>query len=498
MQPSARQPAALVASSAVASVGGRRRFRVPDALRIEKDPLRISLFLLMIVTVSRIHQHFKAIGRLRPALVLAALTAIYAFLNPRLITPYGVMRTWPARVIAGIAVWACLSVPFGVSLGGSAVFIIDEFSKTMLLTFLLVVSVRRASDLFTLVWAYVISTGILVYFALFVFGIKKTGGEMYRLSNLYTWDANDVGVIVLVGMALTLVTLQTSGKWGRNASIVILIGIGATIARTGSRGAFLGLLVTALALLVLVKSVPLPRKLGLLGLALAALVVWAPPGYWEQMKTLQDPKEDYNWSSKDGRKEVAKRGLGYMMDYPIFGVGIHNFWRMECIEGEKVESRKIGHGIRCTPPHNSFIEAAAELGIPGVIMWSSLIFGGMESMRRMRRRLPPSWRTGDREERFLYLMTQYLIVAFAGFAVTSFFLSFAWIDIIYILAAFTAGMYVAVEHKLRQAGLQPAPLGPQPAAVLRPQQRQARPVASGSISLRTPPTPPEPTPPSSQ
>ena len=31
-------------------------------------------------------------------------------------------------------------------------------------------------------------------------------------------------------------------------------------------------------------------------------------------------------------------------------------------------------------------------------------------------------------------MTQYLMVAFAGFAVTSFFLSFAWIDIIYILA----------------------------------------------------------------
>jgi O-antigen ligase len=471
---------------------------VPDGLRIERDPLRTSLFLLMIITVSRIHQHFKVIGRLRPALVLAALTAAYAFLNPRFITPQGVMRTWPAKVIAAIAVWACLSVPFGVSLGGSAVFIIEEFSKTMLLAFLLVVAVRRASDLFTLVWAYVISTGILVYFALFVFGIKKTGGEMYRLSNLYTWDANDVGVIVLVGMALTLVTLQTSGKWGRNASIVILIGIGATIARTGSRGAFLGLLATALALLFLVKSVALPQKLGLLALALAALVVWAPPGYWEQMSTLQDPKKDYNWSSKDGRKEVAKRGLGYMMNYPIFGVGIHNFWRMECIEGEKVETRKIGHGIRCTPPHNSFIEAAAELGIPGVIMWSSLIFGGIESMRRMRRRLPAGWRTGDREERFLYLMTQYLIVAFVGFAVTSFFLSFAWIDIIYILAAFTAGMYVCVEQKLRQGGLQPVPVSPQPATVLRPRHARPRPPASGGISLRTPPPPPEPTPPSSR
>jgi O-antigen ligase len=171
---------------------------------------------------------------------------------------------------------------------------------------------------------------------------------------------------------------------------------------------------------------------------------------------------------------------------------------MECLEGEKVETRKIGHGIRCTPPHNSFIEAAAELGIPGVIMWSSLIFGGIESMRRMRRRLPAGWRTGDREERFLYLMTQYLIVAFVGLAVTSFFLSFAWIDIIYILAAFTAGMYVCVEQKLRQGGLQPVPVSPQPATVLRPRHARPRPPASGGISLRTPPPPPEPTPPSSR
>jgi hypothetical protein len=481
----------------VAAVGRRRPDGLSSAFRIESDPLRISLFLLMIVTVSRVHQHYKFIGKLRPALVLAALTAVYAYLNPRFITPHGVMRTWPARVMAAIAVWACLSVAFGVSLGGSAVFILEEFSKTMLLALLLVISVRRASDLFTLVWAYVISTGILVYFALFVFGIKKTGGEMYRLSNLYTWDANDVGVIVLVGMAFTLVTLQTSGKWGKRASIVILVGIGATIARTGSRGAFLGLIVTALALLVLVKSVPLPKKLALLGVALAALVVWAPPGYWEQMRTLQNPKGDYNWSSKDGRKQVAKRGLGYMMDYPIFGVGINNFWRMECIEGDKVKTRKIGGGIRCTPPHNSFIQAAAELGIPGVLLWSSLIFGGMESMRRMRRRLPPSWRTGDPEERFLYLMTQYLMVAFAGFAVTSFFLSFAWIDIIYILAGFTAGMYVAVEHKLRHGALQPAGTGAQPAAVvLRGRRRYPGRGVTAPITLRTPPPPPEPTPPS--
>ena len=66
-------------------VGVRRGAAFRDFFRIETDPLRLSLFFLMIVTVSRIHQHWKPVARLRPALVLAVLTAVYAFLNPRFV-----------------------------------------------------------------------------------------------------------------------------------------------------------------------------------------------------------------------------------------------------------------------------------------------------------------------------------------------------------------------------------------------------------------------------
>jgi O-antigen ligase len=459
---------------------------LPDGLRIERDPLRLSLFFLMIITVSRIHQHWKLLGRLRPALVLAALTGLYAYLNPRFIAPQGLLRTWPARVVAAIAVWACLSVPFGISLGGSAVFILEEFSKTLLFAFLLIVSVRRASDLYTFVWAYVISTGILAYFALFVFGISKKGGEAYRLSNLYTWDANDLGVIVLIGMALTLVTFQTAGKWGKVLSGAILLGIGATIARSGSRGAFLGVIVTAFALLVLVKSVPLPKKLAFVTAALVALAVWAPPGYWVQMKTIFNPKDDYNWSSQEGRKQVALRGMEYMFSRPIFGVGIHNFWRMECLEGEKVQRRKVGRGIRCTPPHNSYVEAGSELGIPGLLLWSGLIFGGIVAMIGLRQRLPAGWRTGDQEEQFLFRMTQYMIVALIGFAVTSFFLSFAWVDPVYILAAFMSGLYVSVEQKLR-GGRSPVSVRKDPRMTVRGRQPLPPPAVPFPASFRAAP-----------
>ncbi len=58
------------------------------------------------------------------------------------------------------------------------------------------------------------------------------------------------------------------------------------------------------------------------------------------------------------------------------------------------------------------------------------------------------WLRGDSEERFLYLAAAYLPLALVGFAVTSFFVSFAYLDPIYIVTALMAGLYVSAQAKL--------------------------------------------------
>jgi hypothetical protein len=65
-------------------------------------------------------------------------------------------------------------------------------------------------------------------------------------------------------------------------------------------------------------------------------------------------------------------------------------------------------------------------------------------MLLLRRRLPRSWRRGNDVERFLYNATHYFAVGLAGFAVAGFFVSFAWLDILYIMAALMTGLYVSV------------------------------------------------------
>ena len=181
----------------------------------------------------------------------------------------------------------------------------------------------------------------------------------------------------------------------------------------------------------------------MIAVAAIALAVGAPPGYWQQMQTLMSPKDDYNYSAINGRRALVKRGVGYMAAYPVFGLGINNFSRAECTISSKVAEAGSGP-LRCTPPHNSLIQAGAEMGGVGLIAWASLIIGGVVGMLRLRRRLPREWRRGSDTQRFLYHGTTFLALGMIGFAVPALFVSFAWMDPLYILAAFMTGLYVAI------------------------------------------------------
>jgi O-antigen ligase len=441
-----------LARVSVSAVGSR--------LTIVRDPLRVLLFLLTVLTVSRVHQHYPILMKLRPALLLVVAAAGYAYLNPRYLSRQNVLDFWPMKVIVLLGVLACCSAAFGISLGRTAHFILDIYIKVLAYAFLLVVSIRHVRDLFTFVWGYVVGCGILAFFSLFVFGITKSSiNDFARLDHLYTYDANDLGVIMMLGLAFTLLLLVSARGIRRIALLVILLGIAATIARSGSRGGFLGFLAVSTASLFLVNSVGAPKKVLILGVAGVALSLGAPAGYWKQMGTVMAPKDDYNYSTIDGRKALAERGIGYMVKYPVFGLGMNNFSRAECTISPKLEGLQRDGPIRCTAPHNSYIQAGSELGVPGLLLWVSLVAGVIVSLLRLRGKLPRAWRRGTEVERFLYGATSFFPLAMIGFAVTAFFVSFAWMEPLYTLAAFTTGLFVVIPEYIseRSLGLAGAP-----------------------------------------
>jgi len=440
-------------------IGANRLTQPPAAvsvtLGIVRDPLRMALFVLTVLTISRVHQHYPFIEKFRPALLLVVASVGYAYMNPRYLTRVNVLGLWPIRVVALLGVWACGSAAFGISLGGSATFILSTYVKVLAYAVLVALAIRHVRDLYTFVWAYVLSCGILSFFSIFVFGISKSSNSyVTRLSNLYTYDSNDVCVVLMIGLPLTLLLLTVEKGAKRVALALILLGISATVARSGSRGGFLGLLAVAGAALLLVNGVSAGKRVMVLVVALFTLGLAAPPGYWEQMGTILEPKQDYNYYDRDGRKAVMERGVGYMGLYPVFGIGIANFNRAECTISPKISPTYTGGPLRCTAPHNSYVQAGAEMGFPGLLMWISLVFGLAIAPLRIRRRLPKSFLHGTNAQRFLYAATSYFAIAAVGFAVTSFFVSFAWMDPVYFMAALGAGLYIAAqaEFATRQPG----------------------------------------------
>jgi O-antigen ligase len=411
---------------------------------IARDPFRLAMAVVTVMAVSRIHQQFPSLRPFRPALVLTGLAAIIAYTKPHLLSSRPLFETWPAKLVGAFALWACISAPFGIALGNSATFILNDYDKTVVFAFLIIVAMRGPRDFYGLVWTVVISTAFLVFTSLFIFKVSHYKGYD-RLEGLDTYDANDLGLVLLVGLSFTLLAFQTAGRTGKVFCSVVLVGIGASIAKSGSRGALIGLIALSLTLLVFLRGVSIPRRIAFIVVTVIAQTVFSPPGYWRQMSTLLNPKADYNWDSVNGRRQITIRGIGYFEDYPVFGLGIHNFSKAECSISDKARRHVMTTiRIRCTPPHNAYVEAGAELGTPGIVLWLLMIPGGLLRLLQLSRQLPRTWETGDAEQRFLFGAPGYLAAGFAGFAAGSFFLSFAYTDVTYLMPAAWAALEIAV------------------------------------------------------
>jgi len=243
-------------------------------MALSVDPLRLSVMAVIIITLSRIHSQFPAISALRPGVIATGLVAVYAFLNPRLLARGSLFRTWPAKLLVGFVVLACLAVPFGLSMGNAGKYVVDSYTKTIVFTILIIACVRNVKDLYTMGWALVISCGLLAYLSVFVFQMRSYN-ELARLDALYLYDANDIGCVLAASLGFMLLHGKTSRPFGRIMSLAIFFLSFVAIARTGSRGAMIGLVLAGVALLILAKGVSIPGRIFFVAIALFGLLLTA-------------------------------------------------------------------------------------------------------------------------------------------------------------------------------------------------------------------------------
>jgi putative inorganic carbon (HCO3(-)) transporter len=228
----------------------------------------------------------------------------------------------------------------------------------------------------------------------------------------------------------------------------------AEIARTGSRGGFLGFGVVLAYLLTTYRV--LPRRIRMWGVLGGALLLAAGgPRYWERLRTMLEPSRDYNWSGEEytGRGELWRRGIGYIRRRPIVGLGANRFVTAER-ELSEVARRRVmaGRPVQALVAHNSYIHIAAELGLPALVVFLALLARTARTLTSVRRRAGPDTRLGA--------FAHVLFASLLGYVVCAFFQSAAYFAFFYLclgLAAATGALVVAERRPPARGGLAALP-----------------------------------------
>ena len=254
-------------------------------------------------------------------------------------------------------------------------------------------------------------------------------GDGWRLGHLYYYDANDFAVLAVTAIPLGLYFIQFGRtRLARFAAALALGVLFLGFLRSGSRGGFIAFLAVIAFVVMRYRTIALRVRLLTTAVVVLAFLGFATDKYWDQMTTIGSDT-DYNMTEESGRINIWRRGVGYMMDNPVFGVGPNNFQVAEGTLSPFAWRAQMGRGVRWNAAHNSYVQAGAELGVPGLLLFLAVIGSTLRTLRRTGRRQGEDGR-----------LSSALTASLVGFVVGAFFLSLAYSEMLYTLVALAIGL----------------------------------------------------------
>jgi len=430
--------------------GQLNQVQSPVSQRLPWDSLLLALMVLVALQVWRVHELFPslAIHGLPILMTVVAVTLLLLGRDPR--RRLATLDVPLVRVALGILVLAGLSIPGSLYPGLSLNLVLKDYFRTVILMLLVAASVRGFADLRRLAW---LQLGGVILFSAVILARAQMGADG-RLRDVAYYDVNDLAMLIVSTLPLVLYLWRKPARpWSRALLAAATVFLIVTLGKTGSRGGFLGFLALGGYLLLRLRGVPAWQRVGTVALLATLLAGLASDKYFDRIGTILQLRQDYNWSGKSetGRMEVWKRGLGYMLDHPLLGVGAAAFPVAEgTLAPEALEHQRYGQGFKWSAAHNSFIQIGAELGVGGLILFIALLTAAFRTLARLRRAPFPE----------IAVTAQIFTASLVAFVVTASFLSQAYSAYLYTLLGMILG--------LAKSGSFARPPVPVPAAVPRP------------------------------
>jgi O-antigen ligase len=425
----------------------------PWPARVSQEPAtgrdaRWSLLLgcvvvYMTAAVGRAHQLWPVVGAIRPTMLSALAALVLIALDPGIRGRWRAAWATPAvRWLLAMAAWATLSIPLALYPGGAFDTVVNGLYKALAMMVAMIVAVRGVRDIRRLAIAYFF---IAVMFSVVILTRFRMDDATQRLAKLIYYDANELALLAAASMPFGVFAIWRLR--GVATRLVIVLGLAALFAvfvMSGSRGGVVALGVGLVYTVILLKAIKLRWRLLAIAIFGGAFLASASDQFWERMDSAVE-QDDYNLTSPTGRVQVWTRGIGYMLDRPLLGVGAGNFQTAEGrLSDYAAMIRSRSGGVKWSAAHNSYVQVGAELGVPGLVLFLAAIFGTLRALQRVtrRRRLTPA----DTE---LVGLAYVSLVALIIFLVGATFLSLAYHDMLFALLGLAMGVQVVARRSGR-------------------------------------------------
>jgi probable O-glycosylation ligase (exosortase A-associated) len=382
--------------------------------------------------------YFPALAPFRIAL-LTAIVAITTYLFDKFTSGQPVItRTREMWITAYLIAWAILTVPFSLRPAESASFLLEVYFKTLAIFWLLSHTVNTLARLRQVTWALMLMTVPMAATALDNF-ISGTFIPAVGVNRIVGYDApltlNPNGLALMLNLMLPLCValfLGTTRPLVR-ALLLGIIGLDVTaVILTFSRGGFLTLTTTFA--IYLWKSSKRPER----SWAVAALVIalvclpLLPSSYWDRVSTISNKDSDTTGSAQARWRDMLA-AANLVVQNPIVGVGV-GMNALALVEERGPAMDEANKQLLAV--HNVYLVYAAELGIPGLVLFLMLLAGCMKSTISVQGRS-----AGVPALRELFYLAEGVQISLIAFAVAALFEPAAY----HIYFYYMAGLAVAAK-----------------------------------------------------